>query len=280
MHGPLLSETLSSLPLSHWAMAAAAVLVIGIAKSGFGGGVGILAVPMFVWAMGPKFGLGAMLPLLIAADVLSVYHHWGKWDRQNLKVLLPGSILGIVAGAAVLAWLLLSSGEGGTLAAGDASTGQSQLAAAEHKMKVAIGVICVLYVVSSVARARYAPHWRWQADWWTGSTSGALAGLVSTLAHAAGPVITIFMLGQHLSKQKFIGTAVIYFFLINTLKLIPYGLLGMIDTATLGFGLWLLPLVPVGTYAGAHLNRVMSETLFRNVVMTIVFLTGVKMIAG
>lgn len=272
MLGTLLAESLTSLPASHWAMAAAAVLVIGIAKSGFGGGVGILAVPMFVWAMGPKLGLGAMLPLLIAADIFSVFHHWGKWDRQNLKVLMPGSMIGIVVGAAILAWLLLG--------AGNSEAPTSQLAAAERKMKVAIGAICVLYVVSSLVRARYAPNWRWTANWWTGSTSGWLAGVVSTLAHAAGPVITIFMLGQHLTKEKFIGTAVIYFFMVNTLKLVPYAFLGMIDTSTLGFGLWLLPLVPVGTYAGAHLNRVMSEDLFRNVIMGIVLLTGLKMIMG
>jgi uncharacterized membrane protein YfcA len=138
----------------------------------------------------------------------------------------------------------------------------------------------VLYVVSSIVRARYAPHWKWTANWWSGSVSGGLAGIVSTLAHAAGPVITIFMLGQHLKKEKFIGTAVIYFFIMNTIKLIPYSLLGMIDTSTLGFGLWLLPLVPAGTYAGAHLNRVMGEHVFRNLVMGIVFLTGLKMIIG
>jgi uncharacterized membrane protein YfcA len=271
MLGDLLAESVSTLPVSHWAMAAAAVLVIGIAKSGFGGGVGILAVPMFVWAMGPKLGLGAMLPLLIAADIFSVIHHWGKWDRKNLKVLMPGSIVGILFGAAILAWFLLAA---------DGSQASASQQSAERKMKTAIGVICVLYVLSSIVRARYAPNWTWKASWWTGSTSGWLAGVVSTLAHAAGPVITIFMLGQHLTKEKFIGTAVIYFFLVNSVKLIPYAVLGMIDTSTLGFGLWLLPLVPVGTYAGAHLNRVMSESHFRNVVMGIVLLTGIKMIMG
>ena len=230
------------------------------------------------YAVMEKTALGAMLPLLIAADMFSVYHHWGTWDRQNLKVLMPGSILGILAGAVILAWLLSGDGNGPVVSSDVASAGQTQLEAAERKMKMAIGVICVLYVVSSVVRARYAPQWRWKPSWWAGSLSGWLAGVVSTLAHAAGPVITIFLLGQHPTKQKFIGTAVVYFFIINTVKLIPYGCLGMIDTATLGFGLWLLPLVPVGTYAGAHLNRVMSEDLFRNVIMTIVFLTGVKMI--
>ncbi len=52
----------------------------------------------------------------------------------------------------------------------------------------------------------------------------------------------------------------------------------MIDTTTLGFGLWLLPLVPIGTLAGAHLNRVMSEGLFRGTIMAIVLVTGLKMV--
>jgi uncharacterized membrane protein YfcA len=213
-----------------------------------------------------------MLPLLIAADIFSVFHHWGKWDRPNLRVLMPASIIGILIGAGILGWLLLGDGEAGAP--------KSQLEAAERKMKVAIGAICVLYVLSSIVRARYAPNWKWTANWYSGSVSGCLAGIVSTLAHAAGPVITIFLLGQHLRKEKFIGTAVIYFFMVNTVKLVPYALLGMIDTSTLGFGLWLLPLVPVGTYAGAHLNRVMSENVFRNMVMGIVFVTGLKMMFG
>ena len=52
-----------------------------------------------------------------------------------------------------------------------------------------------------------------------------------TLALAAGPVITILLLGQHLKKDKFIGTAVIYIFMVNTVKLVPYAWLNLFDTA-------------------------------------------------
>jgi uncharacterized membrane protein YfcA len=266
----LASATIDVLLDGPWwghSLAAAAVLVIGIAKSGFGGGVGILAVPMFVLAMGPKRGLGAMLPLMLVADAFSVYHHWGSWDRRNLVVLMPGTITGMGVGIALLAWLLAEHG-----------TGQPPLASAEHSMRVAIGMICVLYVVGNVVRNRYAPHWRWNANWGTGTTAGTSAGIVSTLAHAGGPVTAIFLLGQHLPKRQFIGTTVVYFFIVNALKLIPYGYLGMIDTSTLTYGLWLLPLVPLGTLAGAHLNRVMGEALFRNSIMILVLLTGLKMV--
>jgi uncharacterized protein len=265
MNNLLLASASISLSPWSWLVAGLGVLVIGVAKSGFGGGVGILAVPMFVFAMGPKQGLGAMLPLMLAADVFSVYHHWGAWDPQNLKVLIPGTLLGIVAGSAALAWLL---------------GGGVDLASAEHRMKVTVGLICVLYVVGTIVRNRFAPQWRWAASGLGGTITGIAAGVTSTIAHAGGPVLTIFLLGQHLAKRPFIGTTVIYFFLANAVKLLPYGLLGMIDTTTLGFGLWLLPLVPIGTLAGAHLNRVMSEGLFRAAIMTIVLVTGLKMVVS
>jgi hypothetical protein len=97
---------------------------------------------------------------------------------------------------------------------------------------------------------------------------------------AAGPIAAIYLLAQHLPRQAFIGTSVIFFFIINTVKLIPYSLLGLIDTSTLWIGLWLLPLIPVGTFLGARLNRVMSENMFRVVIFVIVVLTGARMVWG
>jgi hypothetical protein len=102
--------------------------------------------------------------------------------------------------------------------------------------------------------------------------------MLSTVAHAAGPVIAIFFLGQHLPKRPFIGTTVFYFFMVNIFKLVPYIMLDMIDRSTLSYGLWLLPLVPLGTWLGARLNRIMSEELFRTAVMVLVLLTGLRMI--
>jgi hypothetical protein len=263
------------LPWLSWALAGAAVVIIGIAKSGFGGGVGIVAVPMFIFAYGrPSEASGALLPLLIAADIFSVYHHWGTWDRRNVKILFPGSLLGIVLGSVFL-WWLIYGGPGGDGAAAAASR-----QATERGLGVAIGIICVLYVVADQVKKRIAPNLHLRASMMSGSIAGTAAGFVSTLAHAAGPVLTIFLLGQHLSKQPFIGTAVIYFFTVNLIKLVPYAGLGLINTSTLMDGLWLVPLVPLGTYLGLRLNRWMSEQVFRMIILLIVLISGIELIIG
>ncbi len=64
----------------------------------------------------------------------------------------------------------------------------------------------------------------------------------------------------------------------ETLKLIPYAWLGMIDMSTLRYGLVLLPLVPLGTWTGAHLSRLIREELFRQIILVLVLLTGLKMV--
>jgi uncharacterized membrane protein YfcA len=269
-------------PVLSWVLAAVAVVIIGIAKSGFGSGVGIVAVPIFVFAFGDSAeAMGALLPLLIAADILSVYHHWGTWDKANLKVLAGGSVLGVVIGAGLMWWLMgmprlwwmPDDWAGGQVAA--------RRETAEAGLQTAIGVICLLYVLGDRVKARFAPEFRFQANYPTGTATGLIAGIVTTIAHAAGPVITIFLLGQHLLKQSFIGTAVIYFFAVNVLKqLTAYPLLGLTRTDTLWTGLWLLPLVPIGTFLGTRLNRVLSERAFRTVILLIVAVSGVQLIIG
>lgn len=249
-------------PVVSWLLACVAVVIIGIAKSGFGGGVGIVAVPLFVLAYGdPKPAVAALLPLLIAADIFAVAHHWGTWDKPNLGHLLPGAMAGIALAAGVLALF-------GTL--------DKQ----KRSLELAIGLICVVYPLLEVVKIRLAPHRRLRSGAVVGSGAGLAAGFVSTFAHAAGPIAAIYLLAQHLPRQAFIGTSVIFFFIVNTVKLIPYSLLGLIDTATLWAGLWLLPLIPVGTFLGARLNRVMSEGVFRAAIFVIVVLTGAKLVWG
>ncbi|MCC7409892.1 MAG: sulfite exporter TauE/SafE family protein [Phycisphaeraceae bacterium] len=249
-------------PELSWLLAGAAVIIIGIAKSGFGGGVGILATPLLIFAVGDVTeAVGAQLPILIAADLMSNGPHWGTWDKKNLRELLPGTMLGVAIGAGLLLWL-------------------GKLDHQQAALKEAVGTICLIYPVLEVIKRRWAPQWRLRGNWAWGTGVGATAGTVSTLAHAAGPVYSIYGLAQHMPRQAFVGTAVIYFTILNLVKLIPYLAMGLIDTGTLWIGLWLVPLVPVGTYLGAWLSRRMSEELFRGVIMGLVILTGIDLIWG
>lgn len=263
-------------------LACLAVVLVGIAKSGFGGGVGIVAVPLFVLAAGSRDGLGALLPLLIAADIFSLGHHWKRWDGPNLRHLLPGSMLGIVAGSVVL-WLLLGrpdlglAMDGGGVQDLDEAARQSR-AQTENGLKLAVGLICVAYVIGDYIRRRLKIDKPFQTGPVKGNLTGLAAGLVSTIGHAAGPITAIYLLGQKIDRRKFIGTAVIYYFIVNTVKLLPYLLLGLIHTGSLFQGLVLLPLVPVGTFLGAWLNRKLSEDIFRAIILLIVLITGIHFV--
>src|SRR5947207_10566193 len=88
-------------------LAAIGVLFIGFSKAGFGGGLGMLTTPLCVLAFSvegkkPTFAIGILLPLLCAGDAFSMYYYWGKWNRQNLKCLLPGIIVGVVIGVRLM----------------------------------------------------------------------------------------------------------------------------------------------------------------------------------
>ncbi|MFT5029065.1 MAG: putative membrane protein YfcA, partial [Candidatus Binatia bacterium] len=88
-------------------VAAVAVAMIGVSKAGFGGGLGMLTTPVCVLALtakghSPVFALGVLLPLLIAGDTFSLLHYRGKWRWQNLKFLLPGILLGVIAGSQLI----------------------------------------------------------------------------------------------------------------------------------------------------------------------------------
>lgn len=273
-------------PLLSWLLAIAAVIILGIAKSGFGSGVGIIAVPLFVFAFGdPTRAMGALLPMLLAADILSVIHHRGHVDGHNLRVLTPGTLVGICIGTIALFVLMGRPHLGWMPDAWAASTSGAVSHAniketAKQKMEIVIGVICLLYVVGDQIKARYAPHMKLKATWLSGSITGFLAGVVSTIAHAAGPILTIFFLGQHLEKRRFVGTAVAFTLIFNTVKLLPYFLLGLLNPDTLWPGLFLLPAVPLGTYLGLVMHRRMSDTVFRWSILIITAISGVQMIWG
>ena len=53
----------------------AAVVLMGIAKAGFGGGIGLIATPLLALVLPVSDAAALMLPLLIACDVFAVRHY-------------------------------------------------------------------------------------------------------------------------------------------------------------------------------------------------------------
>jgi len=244
-----------------------AVLFIGVAKAGFGGGLGMLVTPLCVLAFGPKTAIGILLPLLCAGDAFSLYHYWGKWRVANLKFLLPGVLVGVVIGVQFIGRF------------------------SPRQLNVAIGLIAVVFAVFQLTKDRifrakgaFVPNHR------VGLPCGIGMGITSTFAHGAGPVAAMFLIPQRLSKEIFVGTNVLLFAWVNWIKLpffcVDHSLVNLpvfasqalITPATLLTSAKFLPLVPMGVWLGVWLNRRFSETVFVRVIYAVLFITGLQLV--
>lgn len=240
--------------------AALGVLFIGLSKAGFGGGLGMLTTPLCVLAFGaggrePSFAIGTLLPLLCAGDAFSLYHYWGRWERKNLKYLLPGVVVGVIIGVRLV--------------------GQFS----PRQLNLVIGVLAVLFVLFQLLKARiFRAEGAFQPNHGIGIPCGIGAGVTSTFAHGAGPVVSVFLIPQQLPKEIYVGTTVLVFTWINWIKMPFFVAQGIITRETLWTGLLYLPLIPLGVWLGVWLNRKFSEKTFLRVVYGMTFLTGLQLI--
>ena len=83
---------------SFYLVASLAVLIVGVAKGGLGGGIGIVAVPLMATVIGPLQAAAILLPLLMVMDVLALKAYWRQWDARYLRILIPASLLGTLIG--------------------------------------------------------------------------------------------------------------------------------------------------------------------------------------
>ena len=122
-----------------YALAVPAILITGISKSGFGGAMGGLAVPLMSLAIPPADAVGIMLPILCTMDIVGLRRFAGSFDWPNLRIILPGALVGIALGTLCFGllnkgWLLLLVG---TIGVGFPLLNWSGLARRQHPGAVA-----------------------------------------------------------------------------------------------------------------------------------------------
>lgn len=241
--------------LPEYATALVVVVLIGIAKAGFAGGVGVLATPLFCLVVDPRQAVAVLLPVLCACDWVSLYWYRRTFVVRPLLLSLPGAAVGIALGG-----LLLGSLD-------DARLGH------------VVGAVALFFVTYRVVRfLLHGEALAWKPGAPAATLLGASAGFFSTLAHAAGPIMAAYLLPQKFSRQLYVGTTVVFFTVVNHLKLLPYSYWGLFDGSRILFSLALLPAVPLGVWLGVWLNRRVDEKLFLVIVYVLLFLTGLKLV--
>ncbi len=251
--------SLPEFPAGFYVVGTLAILITGIAKGGFGQGAGGIAVPLMSMFILPAEAAGIMLPILCAMDLFSVHAYRKLWSREHLKILLPGALVGIALGALAF----------GALPA--------------NAVRALVGMIAVTFSLNQWLRlseriaARFAAE-RGPPGAVAGAFWGAVSGFTSTIAHAGGPPVAIYMLGQKIDKTSFVGTSAVFFLIVNYAKLVPYYFLGQLNVGNLSVALLFLPLVPAGVWIGVYLHRRISQRTFFNLSYSLLLGTGLKLI--
>lgn len=237
-----------------YVLAIPAVLVTGISKGGFASGAGNLLVPLMALTVPAPVAAGIALPLLCAMDVSGVRAWWGKWDKREMRVLVPGALVGILA--ASLAFSLFS----------------------DRAIKAMVGLTTLLFLARTLWLARHrttpppTPH-----DPIKGAICAAGSGFTSTIAHAGSPPLAVYLYPRRLERQVMAATTVVFFGIVNYAKLIPYALLGNLSPGNLATSLMLLPLAPAGVYLGIWMQKFVPDAMFYRVLYVLLAVTGAKL---
>jgi len=230
-----------------------AVILFGLSKGGLSS-LGALAVPLMSIAISPVKAAAITLPILIVQDWVGVWSFRRDFDRRNLLILVPASLIGVVVGALLAARV------------------------SDGAVRFVVGVISLGFVAFMLIRDRLPNREATRAKLGPGVFWGAASGFASFVSHAGAAPFLVYVMPQKLRPQIFAGTSVAFFAAVNLLKLPPYFLLGQFSRENLIASAILLPVAVAATLLGVWVVRRVPADRFYNLVLILSFIVGVKLI--
>ncbi len=224
--------------------AAAAALIIGIAKTSFGG-LGSIAVALMALSLPTKESTAATLLLLITGDIIGVLRYRRSADWKLLRALLPSVVPGLLVGALFIQMV------------------------DDLVLRRSIGAILLVSVVlqlvmSTLARRREPMPELDDAPPHRGLTVGAgvAAGFTTMAANAAGPVMAVYLQLAKVEKMRFLGTSAWFYFIVNVAKTPLSASLGLFTPEVMVTVAWGIPVVLLGTVIGVALVHRVKQRAF------------------
>jgi uncharacterized membrane protein YfcA len=239
---------------SFFILATISVVTVGISKSGFGAGLGVLSLPLMASQSSIHEALAILLPLLIAIDLVGLRRFIKNADWRILKLILAPAALGMLLG-----YFFFS-------------------AITPQILSLSIGTFSLLFLIQSVVMSRLNLQ-EAKPFPWLGRLMGGVSGFTAFVAHIGGPPITIYMLRERVAPMVYTSTIGIFFTIMNFGKIIPYAYLDLLNFNQLATSILLLPLVPLGVYLGFYLAQRISVKWYYILVQFFLLIASIKLIS-
>ncbi len=201
----------------------------------------------------PSQAAAILLPLHCILGVINVVHYRTHFERKTISILLPPALIGILIGALSFRYM------------------------SDAHIRVLLGIIAVIFTVNYLF-CQNKEHKKSKPNRAQGNLWGTIAGFTSFSVHAGALPLNIYLLPQRMEKSIFVGTSVVFFTILNFVKLIPYAYLGQLNGSNLITSLSLTPLVPMGFWMGIFLHKRVNEKQFYILAYIFFLFAGLKLL--
>ena len=230
-----------------------AIILYGIAKSGLGGSISLISVPLMTLVMPLSQALAIILPILIFSDIVAVYRFRKEFDLSTLKLIVPFAALGIFIGSISFSYF------------------------SEDILKFIVGVMGFFFTAHYFLFKKNKEE-KSNKNFFKGGICSMIAGFTSFCVHAGGTPTSIYLLPLRMKKEIYVGTRVFFFTFVNLIKLPFYIYLSMVSFQTFKLSMMLVPLAIIGIYIGYRILKIIDEKLFYNILYVLILVTSSKLI--
>ena len=230
-----------------------AIILYGIAKSGLGGSMTLISIPLMTVVMPLGQALAIILPILILSDMVAVYRFRKNYDLETLKLLIPGAAIGIFIGSITFMYF------------------------SESLLKFIIGLMGFLF----------AGHYflfktnvvvPLKKSFPKGGFCSIISGFTSFCVHAGGTPLSMYLLPLRMKKEIYVGTRIIFFACVNLIKFPFYIKLSIVTLESIKYSMFLFPLAVLGIGIGYQLLKIIKESLFYNIIYILILFSSSKLI--
>ena len=199
---------------------------------------------------------------MLISDVVGLRNYWREWNKKELGILIPPAVMGVFVGIIIIKMV------------------------PDTMFKFSVGVVAILFSAYHISKAVFNGKDKGLKRVGQSANTkkyvtllfGFLGGTASTVVHAGGMVMSIYLLQQPVEKRAFVGTLVSFFAVLNVLKLGAYLKIGIISSEVALLVAAMSPVIILGGWLGNLLNKRFSQDLFRIIVLMIIFLIGMRLV--
>ena len=230
-----------------------AIILYGIAKSGLGGSMTLISIPLMTVVMPLGQALAIVLPILILSDMVAVYKFRKNFDFKTLKLLVPGAAIGILVGSITFMYF------------------------SESLLKFIIGLMGFLFA-SHYFLFKTKNIIPLKKSLLKGGVCSIMSGFTSFCVHAGGTPLSVYLLPLRMKKEIYVGTRIIFFTCVNLIKFPFYINLSIVTLESIKQSLFLFPLAVIGIGIGYQLLKIIEESVFYNIIYIMILFSSTKLI--